>query len=49
MRALTAIAQGMWMRLPKGVSTQTLQSPNSSRQRSITTVRSSGTEPVAAS
>ena len=49
MRALTAMAQGMWMRLPKGVSTQTRQSPSSSRQRSMTMVRSSGTAPVAAS
>ena len=31
MRALTAMAQGMWMRLPKGVRTQTRQSPSSSR------------------
>jgi hypothetical protein len=37
------------MRLPNGVSTQTRQSPSSSRQRSITTVRSSGTWPVASS
>ncbi len=43
MRALTAMAQGMWMRLPKGVRTQTRQSPSSSRQRSMTMVRSSGT------
>ena len=47
MRALTAIAQGMWMRLPNGVSTHTRQSPSSSRQRSTTMVRSSGTWPVA--
>ncbi len=49
MRALTAMAQGMWMRLPKGVRTQTRQSPSSSRTRSMTMVRSSGTWPVAAS
>ena len=47
MRAATAIAQGMWMRLPNGVSTHTRQSPSSSRQRSTTIVRSSGTWPVA--
>ena len=42
------MAQGMWMRLPKGVSTQTRQSPSSSRQRSMTMLRSSETWPVAA-
>ena len=31
MRALTAMAHGIWMRLPKGVRTQTRQSPSSSR------------------
>ena len=35
------------MRLPNGVSTHTRQSPSSSRQRSTTMVRSSGTWPVA--
>jgi len=42
MRALTAMAHGMWMRLPKGVRTQTRQSPSSSRTLSITMVRSFG-------
>src|ERR1051325_1866695 len=37
------------MRPPNGVSTQTRQSPSSSRTRSTTIVRSSGTAPVASS
>ncbi len=46
--AVTAIAHGAWMRLPSGDSRQTRQSPSSSRQRSMTIVRSSGTAPAAA-
>ena len=48
-RPLIAIAQGAWMRLPNGVNTQTRQSPSSSRTRSTTMVRSSGTSVVAIS
>ena len=37
------MAQGAWMRPPRGDSTQTRQSPSSSRTRSITIVPASGT------
>ena len=47
-RSTTAMAHGAWMRLPKGERTQMRQSPSSSRQRSMRTVRSSGTTPAAA-
>ena len=47
-RALRAIPQGAWTWAPKGVSTHTRQSPISSRNRSTTMVRSSGTAPVTA-
>ena len=46
--AVTAIAHGACTRLPRGESRHTRQSPRSSRHRSITSVRSSGTAPVAA-
>ena len=46
-RARTAIAHGACTRAPKGESTQTRQSPISSRNRSTTIVRSSGTAPPA--
>ena len=48
MRAVAAIAHGAWTRLPSGDSTATRQSPRSSRDRSMTMVRSSGTAPAAA-
>ncbi len=47
-RAARASAQGAWTRAPKGVSTQSRQSPISSRKRSTTIARSLGTTPVAA-
>ena len=46
-RLSIAIAQGAWTRPPNGESTQMRQSPISSRKRSITIVRSSGSTPVA--
>ena len=46
-RSSIAIAQGACTRPPNGDSTHTRQSPISSRNRSITIVRSSGTTPVA--
>ena len=46
-RASIAIDQGAWTREPNGDSTHIRQSPISSRKRSTTTVRSSGTAPVA--
>ncbi len=42
-----AIAHGAWTGVPNGLSTQMRQSPISSRKRSTTIVRSSGTTPVA--
>ena len=48
MCAVTAIAQGAWIRLPSGDSRHTRQSPSSSRHRSMTMTRSSGTAPAAA-
>jgi hypothetical protein len=42
-----AMAHGAWTWEPNGVSTHTRQSPISSRNRSTTTVRSSGTTPHA--
>ena len=47
--AATAIAHGAWMRPPRGESTQTRQSPSSSRTRSMTIVFASGTARAAAS
>ena len=47
-RAARASAHGAWTRAPKGVSTQSRQSPISSRKRSTTIARSLGTTPVAA-
>ena len=46
--ATAAIAHGAWICPPRGDSTQRRQSPSSSRQRSMTTVRSSGTAPASA-
>ncbi len=46
-RRSMAIAHGAWTGVPNGLSTQTRQSPISSRKRSMTIVRSSGTTPVA--
>ena len=46
--ASSANASGACTRPPSGEWKQTRQSPTSSRNRSTTTVRSSGTEPVAA-
>ena len=46
-RLRSAIAHGAWTCAPNGVSTHTRQSPISSRKRSTTIVRSSGTAPVA--
>ena len=42
-----AIAHGAWTGVPNGLSMHTRQSPISSRKRSTTIVRSSGTTPVA--
>ena len=47
-RRSIAIAQGAWTGVPNGLSRHTRQSPISSRKRSTTIVRSSGTTPVAA-
>ena len=47
-RASSASASGAWTLPPNGVWMQTRQSPTSSRKRSTTMVRSSGTAPVAA-
>ena len=46
-RAPSASAQGAWTCAPKGEWTTTRQSPSSSRKRSTTIVRSSGTWPQA--
>ncbi len=46
-RAVRAIDQGACTRPPSGERMQTRQSPSSSRVRSTTSVRSSGTSPVA--
>ena len=46
-RRSMAIAHGAWTGVPNGLSTQMRQSPISSRKRSTTIVRSSGTTPVA--
>ena len=46
-RRSIAIAHGACTGVPNGLSTQTRQSPISSRKRSMTIVRSSGTTPVA--
>ena len=46
-RRSMAIAHGAWTGVPNGLSTQIRQSPISSRKRSTTIVRSSGTTPVA--
>ena len=46
-RALSASAHAAWTRPPYGESTQTRQSPISSRKRSMTIVRSLGTTRVA--
>ena len=45
--ARRAMPHGACTRAPNGVSTQMRQSPISSRKRSTTMVRSSGTAPVA--
>ena len=46
-RCCSAMAHGACTWAPNGDSTQTRQSPISSRKRSTTIVRSSGTTPVA--